>query len=111
MNKIKRLPTLEEVNLNSYRELFNSVKNLPGNDSVFQVVPPHIIVNPEALNYPVFEFTLDEVKDAYLEEMETRLEYIKSHADAAKPKGDYASDMAEAQAVLRIISNNLEKYF
>ena len=110
MNKIKRLPTLEEARVKSYRELFYQVKNLQSVDSVFQLAPPQVMLNPEAMNYPVFEFTLDEVKDAYLEEMETRLEYIKSHADAAKPKGDYVSDMAEAQAVLRIISNNLEKY-
>ena len=93
MNKIKRLPTLEEAKLNSYRELFNHVKNLPGNDSVFQVVPPYVMVNPEALNYPIFEFTLDEVKCAYLEEIESGLDYVKNHVDAVKPKGDYASDI------------------
>ena len=111
MNKIKRLPSLEEAKVNSYRELFNRVKNLPGKDSVIQVVPPHVMVNPEATNYPVFEFTLDEVKDAYLEEMETRLDYIKSLVNNALPKGDFASDVAEAQAALRIISINFEKYF
>ena len=111
MNKIKRLPTLEEAKVNSYRELFNNVKNLPAKDSVFQIVPPHVTVNPEATNYPVFEFTLDEVKDAYLEEMETRLDYIKSLVNTALPKGDFASDVAEAQAALRIIDTNLEKYF
>ena len=109
MNKIKRLPTLEEARVKSYRELFNSVKNLPGKDSVLQVVPPHVMVNPETMNYPVFEFTLDEVKDAYLSELEGKLEEVRT-AVAAKPKGDYASDMAEAQATIYVISNNLEKY-
>ena len=105
MNKIKRLPTLEEAKVNSYKELFNHVKNLPGKDSVLQLVPPHVMVNPEATNYPVFEFTLDEVKDAYLEEMETRLDYIKSLVNKALTQGDFA-----AQATLRIINVNLEKY-
>lgn len=77
MNKIKRLPTLEEAKVNSYRELFNHVKNLPGKDSVLQIVPPHVVVNPDATNYPVFEFTLDEVKDAYLLELEDKIKWVK----------------------------------
>ena len=81
MNKIKRLPTLEEARVKSYRELFYQVKNLQSVDSVFQLAPPQVMLNPEAMNYPVFEFTLDEVKDAYLSELENKIACTKDKAD------------------------------
>lgn len=103
MNKIKRLPTLEEAKVNSYRELFNHVKNLPGKDSVLQLVPPHVMVNPEATNYPVFEFTLDEVKDAYLAELEAVLEEIRSEVA-------FANTIPEASFACQKINSITKKY-
>lgn len=74
MNTIKRLPTLEECHEKSYRALYYKIKALP--DKTIQLVPPQVMLNPEVVNYPIFEFTLEEAKDAYLAELETKLEEV-----------------------------------
>ena len=104
MNKIKRLPTLEEARVKSYRELFYQVKNLQSVDSVFQLAPPQVMLNPEAMNYPVFEFTLDEIEDAYLSELEGKLEEIRIAVAFAKA-------MPDTSFACHAVQNITKKYF
>ena len=88
MNLICRLPSLEECGKESYRELYNELKNKESEFDQWRLVPPHIVNNPEIIDYPVFQFTFEEVMQAYIEEMEAKFEAVKKELNGYRDNFD-----------------------
>lgn len=88
-NTIKRLPTLDEVSYKSYREFYYDCLQYSKADfSVFKTAPDFVLKSPNVIpqgEFKVFEYTLAELKDAYLKELEERLEAIKKDVEYYKP--------------------------
>lgn len=101
-NTIKRLPTLDEVSYKSYREFYYDCLQYSKADySVFKTAPDFVLKSRNVIpqgEFKVFEYTLVELKDAYLKELEEKLEAIKKRAESMHPSFNY-KDAAQKLAM------------
>lgn len=66
----QRLPTLEEYRARSYKQMYDELKNSNQTNFVSSNIDKFLVLRK-------FEFTIDQVKDAYLKELEDKFEQVR----------------------------------
>lgn len=68
--KIYRVPTPEEASVKNYRELYDRFKNIKLKSEKLFFMPNDPKVDLSKIEYPVFEFSVPELKEKLIEEYE-----------------------------------------